>query len=149
MTTTVEDNKRIAQRIIEQIVDQGNPDAVDELYTEDAVEHTLVGDFSGREEIKESIEMSRDAFSDYTMTVEDIVAENDTVAARLTVRGTHDGEFWGIEPTHKEVQYQTMTFVRMVDGKVAEWWVQPDLLGLMRQLGASPGDLNTAMPAND
>lgn len=135
MSTTAEENKRIARRIIEEIVDEGNLDAVDELYTEDAVEHTPVGDFSGRGEIKESFETSLEAFPDYTMTVEDVIAEGDTVAARLTVRGTHDGEFWGIEPTGEEVEYQTTAFLRLEDGKVAEWWVHPDRLGLMRQLG--------------
>jgi len=142
MTTTAEENKRIARRILEEVVEQGNLDAVDELYTEDAVEHTPVGDFSGRETIRGGFEMTRRAFSDYTVSVDDIIAEGDTVAVRLTERGTHDGEFMGIEATGKEFEHQTMAFLRLEEGKVAEWWVQPDNLGLMQQLGVvePPGE---------
>jgi len=135
MTSTAEENKRIARRIIEEVVKQGNLDAIDEVYTEDAVEHTPVGDFSGREEIREGFETIRGAFSDYTVTVEDMIAEGDTVAVRLTERGTHDGEFMGIDPTGREFEHRTMAFLRLENGKVAEWWVQPDNLGLMQQLG--------------
>mgnify|MGYP006298187043 CR=1 FL=1 len=135
MTTTAEENKRIARRILEELVDEGNLDAIDELYHEDAVEHTPMGDFSGHESIKDGFEMTRSAFSDYRVSVEDMIAEGDTVAVRLAERGTHDGEFMGIEPTGNEFEHQTMAFLRLDDGKVAEWWIQPDNFGLMRQLG--------------
>ena len=142
MPTTAEGNKGIARRIIEEVVEQGSLDAVDELYTEDAVEHTPMGDFSGHEAIKEGFKMTRRAFSDYTVTVDDIIAEGDTVAVRLTERGTHDGEFLGTDPTGQEFEHQTMAFLRLENGKVAEWWIQPDNLGLMQQLGViePPGE---------
>jgi predicted ester cyclase len=142
MTTTAEGNKRIARRILEEVVEQGNLDAVDESYTEDAVEHTPMGEFSGRERIKEGFARNRDAFSDYTVTVDDMIAEGDTVAVRLTERGTHDGELLGIDPTGNAFQHQTMAFLRLEDGKVAEWWVLPDNLGFMQQIGVvdSPGE---------
>jgi len=140
--TTPEENKRLARRILNQIVEEGNLDAIEDLYAEDAVEHTPMGDFSGREAIADGFEMTRNAFSDYAVTVEDVVAEGDTVAVRLTERGTHDGEFAGIEPTGREFEHQTMAFLRLEDGQVAEWWVQPDNLGLMQQLGVvdPPGE---------
>lgn len=64
-----------------------------------------------------------------------LVAEGDTVALRAIDRGTHDGAFMGIEPTGREVEYPATAFFRMVDGKIVERWVQPDLFGLVRQLG--------------
>jgi len=142
MTTTAEENKRTARRVLEEVVERGDLDAIDEIYTEDAVEHTPVGDFSGHEEIREGFELTLGAFSDYTVTVDDVIAEGDTVAVRLTERGTHDGEFMGIDPTGREFEIRTMAFLRLEDGKVAEWWVQPDNLGLMRQLGVvdPPGE---------
>jgi predicted ester cyclase len=142
MTTTAEENKRIARRVLEEVVERGDLDAIDEIYTEDAVEHTPVGDFSGHEEIREGFELTLGAFSDYTVTVDDVIAEGDTVAVRLTERGTHDGEFMGIDPTGREFEIRTMAFLRLEDGKVAEWWVQPDNLGLLRQLGVvdPPGE---------
>jgi len=72
-----------------------------------------------------------------------------TVALGLTEGGTHDGEFMGIEPTGKEFEIQTMAFFRIEDGRVAEWWIQPDTLGFIQQLGINPEDLSEAVPADD
>jgi predicted ester cyclase len=71
-----------------------------------------------------------------------MIAEGDTVAVRLTERGVHDGELMGIEPTGNEFEHQTMAFLRLEDGKVAEWWVLPDNLSFLQQLGVveSPGE---------
>lgn len=142
MTTTAEENKRIASRILDEVVEQGEINAIDELYTEDAVEHTPMGDFRGHEAIKDGFEMTHRAFSDYSVTLDDMIAEGDTVAVRLTERGIHDGEFMGLEPTGQEFEHQTMAFLRLESGKVTEWWVLPDNLGLMQQLGIveQPGE---------
>ena len=79
-----------------------------------------------------------EAFPDLRLTVEDILSEGDTVAARVAFRGTHRGEFQGIPPTDKEVAFSSIEIDRMVDGKVEEHWFEMDLLGLMGQLGAIP-----------
>ena len=60
------------------------------------------------------------------------------VAARVSFRGTHRGEFQGIPPTGKEVGFSSIEIDRMVEGKVAEHWFEMDMLGLMGQLGALP-----------
>ncbi|MEA5389127.1 ester cyclase [Haloarculaceae archaeon H-GB11] len=67
----------------------------------------------------------------------------------MTERGTHDGEFMGMEPTGKEYEIQTTAFLHLEDGKVAEWWIQPDTLGFIQQLGVNPEDLGEAVPADD
>src|SRR5215212_5887479 len=79
-----------------------------------------------------------EAFPDLRLTVEDIMAEGEMVAARVAFRGTHRGEFQGIRPTGKEVAFSSMEFNRVVGSKVEEHWVELDLLGLMQQLGAIP-----------
>src|SRR5829696_575700 len=79
-----------------------------------------------------------EAFPDLRLTVEDIAAEGDTVAARVAFHGTHRGEFQGIPPSDKEVAFSEITIDRVVDGKVEEHWFEMDLLGLMQQLGAIP-----------
>jgi predicted ester cyclase len=79
-----------------------------------------------------------EAFPDLRLTVQDIMAEGDMVAARVAFRGTHRGEFQGIPPTDKEVNFTAMEFNRVIDGKVEEHWVELDLFGLMQQLGAIP-----------
>ena len=75
------------------------------------------------------------AFPDLRLTVEDIMAEGQTVAARVAFRGTHRGQFQGLPPTGKEVNFTSMEFNRVVAGRVEEHWVEIDLLRLMGQLG--------------
>lgn len=74
-------------------------------------------------------------FPDFEATVEDVVAEGDTVAMRVTLRVTHEGEFMRTEPTGNSFEVQNTVFTRIEDGKIAERWVQPDTLGMLRQLG--------------
>ena len=76
-----------------------------------------------------------EALPDLRLTIEDIAAEENTVAARVSFRGNHRGEFQGIPPTGKEVNFTSMEFNRVVEGKVEEHWVEIDLLRVMGQLG--------------
>ena len=73
-----------------------------------------------------------EAFPDLRLTVQDIAAEGEKVAARVAFNGTHRGEFQGIPPSGKEVAFTSMEFNRVVDGKVEVHWVELDLLGLMQ-----------------
>ena len=75
------------------------------------------------------------AFPDLHFKVEDILAEGDRVAYRLTVSGTHKGEFQGIPPTNKKVSFSSTGISNIVDGKVGEDRVDADTMGLMQQLG--------------
>ena len=78
------------------------------------------------------------SFPDLHLSIEDVVASEDKVAARIRFRGTHRGEFMGIPATGKEVSFASMEFNRVVGGKVAEHWVIIDMFGLLQQLGAAP-----------
>jgi predicted ester cyclase len=71
-------------------------------------------------------------------TVEDIIAEGDKVVARLTARGTQQGEFMGIPPTGKRATVTAIDINRMVGGKSVEHWLEMDTLGLLQQLGVVP-----------
>lgn len=149
MPTTAAENKRIVRRIREEVEQQGNLDAIDEIFADDVVMHTPMGELHGPEAIKEMYESDRRGFSDSTETIHTVISEDDTVALRLTERGTHDGEFMRIEPTGKEFEIQTMAFFRIEDEKVAEWWMQPDTFGFFQQLGVTPADLSETVPADD
>jgi predicted ester cyclase len=78
-----------------------------------------------------------EAFPDLRLTVQDIAAEGDTVAARVAFRGAHRGEFQGLPPTGKQVAFSSMEFNRVVGGQVEEHWVEINLLGLVWQLGVA------------
>lgn len=80
----------------------------------------------------------RAAFPDASFTVEDIIAEGDKVAVRLTMRGTHQGEMQGIPATGRQVVVTGMSIERVVDGRIVEGWTENDALGLLGQLGVLP-----------
>lgn len=134
-TTRLEENKRLACRVPEEVASKGDLDLIDELYTENAVEHTPTGDEQGRTAIRAACEAYLDAFPDLSATVEEVIAEGELVTMRVTLRGTHEGQLMGIEPTGESFEAQNMVFTRVEDGKIAERWVQPDTLGMLQQLG--------------
>lgn len=70
------------------------------------------------------------------VTVEDLIAEGDKVAARVTTRGTHTGELMGLPPTGRRVEWSGISMTRHADGRIAEQWGEFDALGLLQQLGA-------------
>src|SRR5215212_6148451 len=94
-----EENKALARRSWE-IVNQHNPDLIDEFYTDDFVWHEPDQDIQGSEEAKQFVSTFFEAFPDLNVTVEDEIAEGDVVT-RWTIRGTHQGELMGIAPTEK------------------------------------------------
>lgn len=79
-----------------------------------------------------------DAFPDCKISVEDEVAQGDTVASRWTMTGTHQGDFLGVPATGKPMIITGIDFTRVVDGKIAEHWAQFDAASLMVQIGALP-----------
>lgn len=135
MAATTVDNERLARRIPEEVATKGRLDLIDELCAEDVVDHTPFGETSGRDEFSGTIETMRGAFSDFTARVDDCIVDDDTVAMRVTLSGTHTGEFMGIEPTNRAFEIDNMVFTRIEDGKIVERWVQPDTLGMLQQLG--------------
>jgi predicted ester cyclase len=80
----------------------------------------------------------RNAFPDMRLTIEDIIAEGETVIARWSCRGQHKGELNGIAPTGKQVAFTGVTIARFAGGKMVEGFVNWDALGLMQQLGVVP-----------
>jgi predicted ester cyclase len=74
-------------------------------------------------------------FPDLRHTVEEAIANDDKVAVRFTLRGTHRGEFMGIQPTRKVFEVGAIAILRIANGKVTEVRGQFDQLGMMRQLG--------------
>lgn len=82
--------------------------------------------------------MMRAGFPDIQWTLEEMIAEGDKVAARFTKRGTHQGVFSGIPPSGKKIEVKAMNFYRISDEKFIEEHGQPNLLGLLAEIGAVP-----------
>jgi steroid delta-isomerase-like uncharacterized protein len=84
------------------------------------------------------IGMMRSGFPDIQWTLDEMVAESEKVAARFTMRGTHQGTFFGVPPTGKKIAVQAMNIYRLSNGKFVEEHGLPDMLGLLQQIGAVP-----------
>ena len=132
-----ENNKAIVRRLIEEVWNKGNLSLVDELFTPNYEHHdSSTPDFGrGPESEKKRATLYRTAFPDLQLTIEDIIAEGQTVMARWSCRGTHKGDLSGIAPTGKQVTISGVSVARFTNGKMVEGWVNWDALGLMRQLG--------------
>jgi steroid delta-isomerase-like uncharacterized protein len=135
-----EENKALARRWAEEVMNQRNLDAVDEIYASDFVGHdpTMPEDVRGVEGIREFYGMYQSAFPDAEIAIEDQVAEGDKVVSRWTGRGTHQGELMGVPPSGNRVEVTGITISRTERGKVVEEWNNYDALGMMQQIGAVP-----------
>ncbi|MFC2031425.1 ester cyclase [Chloroflexota bacterium] len=134
-----EANKAISDHMAEEVWSQGNLDAVDELCAPDVVLHgALPGMPSGREGIKAIVSMYRDAFPDFKVTNEFVMAEGDMVASRWSTSATHKGELMGIPATGNQVSTTGISISRIVEGKIVEVWSESDQMDLMQQLGVAP-----------
>lgn len=134
MTSPLDRHKQTVKRY-PLAVASGSLDVLDELCTEDIVNHAPLGEPRGLEALKAYEAPVHEAFPDFDVTFDDLVAEGDRVAMRMTHRATHEGELMGVAPTGREITFQNVVFNRMEDGRIAERWVQPDLVGIMSQLG--------------
>ncbi len=135
-----EHNKAIVRRLVEELWNKGNLSVADELFAPNYEHHdasTL--DFGrGPESEKKRATLYRTAFPDIRLTIEDIIAEGETVMTRWSCRGTHTGDLSGIAPIGKQINISGVTIARLANGKLAEGWVNWDALGLMQQLGVVP-----------
>jgi steroid delta-isomerase-like uncharacterized protein len=136
-STTLEANKAVVRRFIDEIFLKGDFSAVDELLTEDFAPHTWGPMPPGRDGLKQAIERVSKGISDPSMTIDDVVAEGDRVAVRLTSSATHTGEFMGMPASGRRYEIGEIHIFRLRDGRVSEHWHQADFLGMMKQLGAS------------
>lgn len=132
-----EQNKAIVRRYIEDAVSSRNLDLIDELFTEDCLDHHIPSELPrGPQGIKMFHNMMGGAFPDVRGVIKDQIAEGDKVVTYLEVLGTHQGEFMGLPATGNQISVTAMTIARFSDGKIAEWWENADTLGLMQQVGA-------------
>jgi predicted ester cyclase len=84
------------------------------------------------------ISACRAAFEGLNVTIEDMVAEGDKVAARFPASGIHKGVFMGLPPTGKPITMTGIEIFRIENDKIAELWGEANLIGLMQQLGILP-----------
>lgn len=117
-------NAAATRTMLEGIYERGDLDLAYEIIADDHVLHVPAGDETARgpHAVRQRAAMFRNAFPDLAVTVEEIIAEGDLVAARWTFYGTHGGEFLGVAPTNKKVKISGLSLARFRDGKAVESW---------------------------
>lgn len=136
---SVEENKTIARRFVNDGINAANLAVFDELLVPDVIDHYAPpGVPPGREGWKQTRLIFLAGFPDGHWVEEDLMAEGDKVVGRYTFHGTHQGEFFGILAIGKQVVVTNIHIMRFVDGKIVEHWGNGDDLGLLQQLGAVP-----------
>jgi serine phosphatase RsbU (regulator of sigma subunit)/predicted ester cyclase len=125
---TAGENKALVRRFLEELV-KGNLDVIDELVAPDFVDRSLhPGQGPTREDFKRSVEEIHSAFSTTSFTIEEQVAEGDTVVTKYTERSVIRGEFAGLPPTGTEEMFEGIYIHRLSNGKITEEWSQANTL---------------------
>jgi predicted ester cyclase len=136
---SVEENKALVRRYFE-IIDRpdASADMLDEFLDPEFITHDPPpGVQPNLEGLKKQFVIFQKSTPGYH-TVDDLIAEGDKVAARITGYGTHEGDLFGIPRTGKEIRISGIVIWRIKRGKIVEHWAQNDMMALMQQLGVLP-----------
>ena len=132
----VEEQNKASFRYLLEEIDKGNYAAWEKVCSPDYICH--FAGFPKPMSLEEHIKANRTflvAFPDFHHEINDMVAEAEKVTARVTLTGTHDGEFMGIPPSGNKIKYTAMLTAKFSEGKIVELWGVADMLTLMQQLG--------------
>jgi steroid delta-isomerase-like uncharacterized protein len=137
---STEKNKAIIRRWLEEGWSKGNLAVADELIDANFTVHGAGGQTvaSGPEGVKQLVAAWRRGFPDGQMIIDDLSAEDDKVVIRMTWRGTHQGDFYGVAPTGKQVNVTSIGIDRVANGKIVEGWGEVNMLSMYQQLGVIP-----------
>lgn len=123
-----------------EFINSGNTDIGKEVISDSAIFHVPFGPepLKGLDGYLRVLGMMRGAFPDINWTLQETVCEGDKIVARFETRGTHQGPFIGVPESGKEICMTALNIYRFKNGKIVEERGQPDIFGLMVQIGAIP-----------
>jgi predicted ester cyclase len=127
---TTADNKAVFRRFYEETWNTGDVGILDKVLAPDFINHEIAdGDVSHRELYKRAVIETHLGLPDFALAIDDLIAEGDMVVGRWHWRGTHTGaEPWG-EPTGRETTATGITIVRIMDGKITDFWKKDAVSG--------------------
>lgn len=132
---STEENKNIVRRY-QEIYNSNNLDELDNIVALDVLMPKIMPDMpSGLDGAKAVHQKTLIGMPDFRTEIQDLIAENDKVVARVLMTGTHTGDFYGIPATGKHVEFTGVFIVRIVNGKIVEHWGEEDSYSLLLQLG--------------
>jgi steroid delta-isomerase-like uncharacterized protein len=133
---SIEENKAMSTRFLEEVINKGNLAVMDEVMAPDFVDHqTPPGMPPTAESAKAFIGMFRGAFPDLHYTLVDTIAEGDRVVERSMASGTMKGDFMGMPASGKTATWQEIHITRYANGKAVEHWAVVDQMSMLAQLG--------------
>ena len=133
-----DDPASVISEMVTRIFNNKELDAADELVAEDCIDHSgFPGQPPGRDGMKQRWAGMFDAFPDFHITIDDLVAQGERVAMRATGCGHHLGEFVGIAATGCEVVFTEINISRVVGGRMVEHWAERGTLAVMEQMRAA------------
>jgi steroid delta-isomerase-like uncharacterized protein len=137
MRVVTDDARTLTRRLVEEVVNRGRLDLIDELVAEDAIDHEELPIASGemRTDLRMWLTELRRAFPDYHVEVQDLIVEGDKAVARERITGTNLGPLMGIAPTGRPICISGIDIVRVQDGRIVERWGLTDFQAMSRQLG--------------
>jgi steroid delta-isomerase-like uncharacterized protein len=129
-------NKLLIEKFYNDVINKGDTKIQRQIMSENFIDYNSSPEFrQGIDGFNQFLKMVGSAFPDINVKVEDIISENDKVAVRLTITGTHNGLLMGtIPPGGKRAVWTGIDILKIVDGKITERWSQRDLLGMLRQV---------------
>ena len=131
---TADSNQGIMEKFVE-FINTASEALADELVAPECIFHVpgRAEPLRGPAGYLAVIAMMREGFPDVQWTLEEMVSEGDKVAARFTMRGTHQGPFFAVPPTGRQVTVQALNLYEFSDGKIVRELGRPDMLGLLQQ----------------
>ncbi|MFI6160132.1 ester cyclase [Micromonospora sp. PTRAS2] len=131
-----EENKRIVRDYFREL-DRGRTTPL-HLCTDDYRFHPAGLPSMDRQGVKEFGDAFFAGMPDLRHPLDELIADGDHVALRCRYEGTHDGELLGVPASGRRVSAVGIGIMRIEAGRIAEFWVSPDRLTIMRQIGALP-----------
>jgi len=140
---STEENKAVVRRWFDEVMTQGNISTVDLICMQCHPGFTVINGIvdnppPGMDGVKELVKLFRNAFPDMRFNIEEQIAEGNKVTTRMTIHGTHHGDFMGIPASGKPVSFSAISIWEVADGKLLQERVNWDALGALQQLGAIP-----------
>ena len=134
---SVEENKAVARRIVEEVFNNGDLSLIPELISPDYILHGSM-ELKGQEGFRQYVRAVRSGFPDVHLTIANIFADGEMVAIFYTVTGAFKGEFRGIPPTGRKLSWPVAILCRYADAREIETWGYSDMLTFYQQLGVTP-----------
>ncbi len=140
VSSVQEKSKVVCRWLIEAMWNTGDLDLIAEFMAPSSVFHGdgFVGELPGVEGYKAFATGTHTALPDIHFTIEDLVAEDDMVAGRLSYTGTNTGPFRTLPATGASITSRAMVIYRFADGMIQEGWIQVDGLAMLIQMGVLP-----------